>query len=104
MKRGLIIAALLVSIAGYSLWPIAWHGMFYQANAVTLILLSCLIVRLAKRGSGVKRVAYIFFLLAVSNLFDEVFFNPLSFDTNEYLFASAIIIHQAYLHYNVRYT
>lgn len=89
MKTWLTIAAMIVSIAGYNLWPIIHHDFFYKCMALSLLLLS-IVVWLCKDVS--KIVSQIFFWLCVNNLMDELFFDPTAFQLNEYIFALIVII------------
>jgi hypothetical protein len=87
-NKMLLIAALLVLVAGYNLWVFAWHGFFYQCIAVGLLLLALLIKRLMPCDPTVTIAIW----LCVNNVLDELFFDPKSFGWNEYLIAGIIII------------
>lgn len=43
----LIIVALCVHLAGYNLWPIMWHDFYYQAQAVQMLAIGCLLINLS---------------------------------------------------------
>ena len=87
-NRIMLIAALLVLVAGYNLWVFAWHGFFYQCVAVGLLLLAVLIKRLMPTDP----TATIALWLCANNILDELFFDPKKFGWNEYVFAGIVII------------
>jgi len=86
-NRIMLIAALLVLVAGYNLWVFAWHGFYYQCVATGLLLLSLLI----KRLMPTEPMATIAVWLCTNNILDELFFDPKKFGWNEYLFAGIVI-------------
>lgn len=87
-NRIMLIAALLVLVAGYNLWVFAWHGFFYQCLAVGLLLLSFLVKRLMPKDP----TATIAVWLCVNNVLDELLFDPKKFGWNEYVIAGIVII------------
>lgn len=101
MRVRLAILIIIVSILGYNLWP--FFDCFYQCIALTFVLSAWLLVLMCEKGTSLKRVLYIWLILTISNLLDELFFDPKKFGVNEYLFAAIIIAHQIYFHRNVRY-
>lgn len=87
-NRMLLIAALLILVAGYNLWAFAWHGFFYQCIAIGLLLLALLIKRLMPADP----TATIAIWLCANNVLDEIFFDPKKFGWNEYAFVGIIIL------------
>ena len=79
-----IALALIVLLVGYNLWEVAWEGFFYQCIAVAFVLLFWEVYR-----KGI--FARIGFWLSISNLVDEIFFDPTLYGINEILFAIIII-------------
>lgn len=68
------------------------HGMFYKGTA-----LACLFAYLAfhfpvKYLKLNEKLNSIAILLALSNLLDEIFFDPTAFQWNEYIAATLILI------------
>lgn len=85
-----LIVSLILSISAYTCWGFMWSGFYYQAMAVS-ILLWMVIIRDLSTGF-LKKIATIGMWLAVSNLLDEVFFDPKAIQVNEYVFALIVII------------
>lgn len=83
-----IVLSLLCFIAGYTLWPIAWHGFFYQCLAVGFIFTFALLREL----KSVRKWATIGMWFSFNNLLDELFFDPKKFEWNEYAVALIIIV------------
>lgn len=97
-NRILLIAALLVLIAGYNFWIFAWHGFFYQCLSVGLLLLSLLIKRLMPKDP----TATIAVWLCMNNFLDELFFDPKKFGWNEYIMCGIVIFVTLYRYRNER--
>lgn len=87
-----LTASILISLAGYNLWRYAWHGFFYECNALMISLLYYLVKDLSKHNLYLHTVATIGFWFSVSNLCDELFFDPTKTQWNEYAFALIIIV------------
>jgi hypothetical protein len=92
IQKVCLTAAILASLAGYNLWPYAWHGFFYQCNALMISLLFYLVKDFGKHDLYLHKVATIGFWFAISNLCDELFFDPTKLQWNEYVFALIIIV------------
>jgi hypothetical protein len=94
----LLWASLIVSVLVYSLWgPIKLHygiKIFYKGDAFVhlidklLLLLLCLQIP----SNGIKKLAVTLLGFAVSNLMDELFFDPTKIELNEYIAAIIICI------------
>lgn len=87
-QKILIIAALIVFIAGYNLWPFVWKGFFYQSMAVGFIIVFVLL----REMPSIRRWATMGMWFSFNNLLDEIFFDPTKFGWNEYCVASIILI------------
>lgn len=77
--------ALILFASGYALYPIMWHGFFYQAIATSFLFLFW---HLKPLGLPAK----IGFWFSVNALVDELFFDPTKINLNEYLFGILIIL------------
>jgi hypothetical protein len=91
LQRIILIFALIVIIAGYNLWRFAWHGFFYQCNALFISLITFLLKDLSRQDKKLNAWAKIVFWLSINNLCDEIFFDPKSFGWNEIFFALLIV-------------
>jgi hypothetical protein len=76
-----ITGAIIVLIIGQTFWQHLWNGAYYQSIALGLFLLFWEL-----KSSG-KIAATIGFWLSLSNLLDELLFDPKVIDWNEYVFA-----------------
>jgi hypothetical protein len=86
MNRILYIA-LLVSILTYNLWSYFPKGFFYIGNAIFIFLLCFYIFIINNKNF----ITFVLMALSISNLFDELIFDPLTLNINEFLFAIFII-------------
>lgn len=92
----LLWASLIISVFTYSMWePIKlYYGIkiFYIGDAFTHLIdkLVLLLLCLQIPSNGIKKLAVVLLGFAVSNLMDELFFDPTKIEFNEYI--SAIII------------
>lgn len=89
MKNAISISALIVCIAGCTFFPFLWKGFYYQAIAMTFVLLA---VAMRCPGPVDKRVSTLWIWYALNNLADELFFEPQSIGFNEYILAAIILI------------
>jgi hypothetical protein len=89
-QKILLIASICTFVAAYSLWPLLWHGSFYQLLAISIVLWMALIKDLCPQG--LKKFARVGFWISVNNLMDELFFDPTKFAINEYIFAAFILL------------
>ncbi len=81
-----ITAAIICFIAAANLYPLAWQGFYYQANAAGLLLLFWHLYSHSLAGK-------IGFWFSLNNLLDELLFDPASFQIHEYLFAIILTTH-----------
>lgn len=91
-KKTILLSTIIILVLGYNIWPFVWHGFFYQASAISWVLLFLLIKKGINGDIWFKVIANICFWFAVNNLIDELFFDPKVFSWNEYGFAIIIII------------
>jgi hypothetical protein len=91
IQRSILIVAILVILRGYNLWHFAWHGFFYQCNALFISMVTLLLKDLARRDKVLFKIATILFWLSINNLCDELFFDPLTLGCNEIFFALLIV-------------
>lgn len=87
-------AALCMYIVTYTLWPLLWHGAFYQGMAVAIMLHWCSGFLPVKYPRFQRKIILSGVLCAMNNLLDELFFDPRSYQVNEYvlLFLIALIV------------
>lgn len=90
-QKIVFFSALATWVIGYNFWQFAWHGFFYQCIAITLLLLAIFIRDLVK-DHWLSIGANVGVAMAISNLLDELFFNPLEYNLNEYVFAFVSIL------------
>lgn len=84
--------ALTFYITAFSFWPLLWVHSFYHllAGAISLHWFAGLLpVRYIKLND---KITWIGILCALNNILDEIFFDPTSFDVNEYIFLSIILL------------
>lgn len=86
-----LVIALLVSIAGYNLWLFAWKDFFYQCNALFLLLLFIVLKNIKVEERYFSKIVDIGLCCSVSNLIDEIFFDPTKYEWNEYVLILIII-------------
>jgi hypothetical protein len=89
-----LIASITVMVIGYNFHQYCWKGFFYHCMALGIFLAFGFIKSITESRKDLKGIANVCFWLSVSNLLDEIFFNPSAIGINEYLFAIAIIIWQ----------
>jgi hypothetical membrane protein len=89
-----LICAIGVMIIGYNFHYFFWKGFYYQCMASGIFLCFALIKSLCESRKDLKKIANVCFWLSVSNLLDEIFFDPTAIGINEYVFAVIIIIWQ----------
>lgn len=95
-NRFLKIMSLITIIAAYSLHPYLWDYAFYHLTAICFVLLTRLVWQLTK-DPKYRLVALVMHVTSINNLLDELFFNPLIIDYNEYL---TLIITIIIVYYN----
>lgn len=97
LKNILLIAAILLSVAVYSLWDIVLIktgvAIFYIGSAFFISIL-CLYIWLSNKNY----LTFILFSLSLNNLIDELFFDNTKFGLNEAAFA-VVLIGITYLRY-----
>jgi hypothetical protein len=82
-----IYASIAIMIIGSTFYNYLWYGAYYQSIAAGIFLLFW---ELKVRVKSIGAVAGFWFSL--SNLADELFFNPKAIQLNEYIFAVIIIL------------
>jgi len=87
MNRILYIA-LLVSILTYNLWIYLPKGFFYIGNAIFIFIL-CFYIFIINNKSF---ITFVLMALSISNLLDELLFDPLKLNINEFLFTVFIVV------------
>ena len=89
----LIVGYVISLIMAYSFHPYLWDYAFYHLTALAFVFLTRIVWILLHGSWGL--VALVMHVTAINNLLDELFFNPLVIDINEYLtlFVSIIIIY-----------
>ena len=94
IEKILLISAITVMVLGYNFHKYLWKGFFYHCMAVGIFLAFLLIKSLCESRKDLKNITNVCLWLSVSNLLDEIFFDPTSIGINEYVFAMVIIIWQ----------
>jgi len=92
-ERGCLIGSIVAMVLAYNTHYFV-KGLFYILMAIGITLAFLVIKSLCSSRKDLKNIANICFWIAVSNLIDEIFFDPTAFGINEYLFAAVIIIWQ----------
>tara|TARA_R110000851_G_scaffold34556_3_gene91706 strand:+ start:856 stop:1167 length:312 start_codon:yes stop_codon:yes gene_type:complete len=78
------ISSFIFILFAYTFHPLLWDYAFYHLTALTFVLLTRLVWRLTL-NARYKLVALVMHITAINNLLDELFFNPIVIDFNEYL-------------------
>jgi hypothetical protein len=88
----LIVFYCISILSAHSLFPFLWDGAFYHLIALAFVFLTRIVWLLLSGSWGL--VALVMHVTACNNLIDELFFDPLLMDWNEYLtlFTSVIIV------------
>tara|TARA_R110000850_G_scaffold31169_1_gene86037 strand:- start:192 stop:503 length:312 start_codon:yes stop_codon:yes gene_type:complete len=94
--RVLKILSFVAILMAYTFHPLLWDYAFYHLTALTFVLLTRLVWRLSK-DSRYRLVALVMHITAINNLLDELFFDPVKIDYNEYL---TFIITVIVIYYN----
>lgn len=82
-----IIAAIVAMVVASTFYIYLWEGAYYQLIALGICLLFW------ELKVKVKTIAAeIGFVLSLSNIADELFFDPKAIGINEYIFALIIIL------------
>lgn len=84
--------ALIFYLAAFSFWPLLWAHAFYHLLAFAVMLHWFAGLLPVKHLKLNDRVTCIGLLCALNNIIDELFFDPTSFDVNEYIFLSIILL------------
>lgn len=71
-------------------WPVIGESIYYYGDAVFKVVI--LYVWSKKMLGGWKVVFDIFYLQAISNLIDEIWFNPEAIEVNEYIGFGIVIL------------
>jgi len=91
----LVLAALVLWVSGYLAAPYFDSGFWFLMDASAKVCLSGA-VAIVMTGNLSQTIATSLFILAVSNLLDELFFDPQVTSNNEYLFGSIVLIYAIY--------
>lgn len=92
MTRGLLIAAIVVSVGSKNLYPYLYDNLYFQGNALAWLLLCGLVVYLIDvKHFWTRKIALVLFWWAVSDVVEMCFMDRTAFDVNEYV-ASIITI------------
>lgn len=94
IKVGLTIASIVLAVAGYNLWSFISETFFYVCQALCFVSLYGVLWYSNRKDYIESNVAQVGFWFAMNNLLDQLFFNPLSYGWNEYLFAAIVVIWQ----------
>ena len=90
----LIILYCITILCAHTFFPYLWESSFYHLNALSFVFLTR-IVWFRLEGSW-RLVALVMHVTALNNLADELFFNPVEIDYNEYftLLVSIAIVYK----------
>lgn len=92
-----MLAAMLAWLIGYTLAPLGFDDAYFICDAIAKLLVTLALYRLIdKHYYYHKIVASILLASALSNLIDEVFFDPTKISLNEYVFVLTIAIYTTY--------
>lgn len=91
----LVIGALILWVSAYMAAPGIDSGTWFLLDAAAKVCI-CGAVAVLITGNLSKTTANVLFVLSVSNLLDELFFNPEVTSTNEYVFGFAVLIYALY--------
>lgn len=86
--KALMWVAVVLSIATYQIWPYLPKGYFYKGMAVTLLIFAAVIYR----QNSKLLISFFLLCISISNLLDELFFDPIKFGLNELIFAATVPI------------
>lgn len=94
-------------VCANSLYLIIWDSAYYQLWAIGVFMLMWEFKVLTKRGTLKYVAVEIGFWLSISNVLDELFFDPKAINFNEYIFAAIIVYvtiqnHKAYVRHTTR--
>lgn len=89
-KHFLLIGSALVFILGQNFWSYVDSSFYFICQAFAWVMVYIYIV--VTTHSLTKIIAEGILLLSISNLLDELFFNPLKVGINEYVFLLLIIV------------
>lgn len=86
--KWVLLTSIIVGLIGWNLWPYAWHGFFYQSNAVHIALKDVVILCLVRplKNRFFVFLALVNFGIGITDLMDELFFDPKAFAWNDYIF------------------
>lgn len=84
--------ALILYITAFSFWPLLWIHAFYHLLALAIMFHWFAGLLPVKHLRLNDKVTWIGVLCALNNIIDEIFFDPTSFDVNEYIFLSIILL------------
>jgi hypothetical protein len=80
----ILVASIIIWVLSYNLWLFLGVEIYYVGTAL-LILGSSLVIDLQEKTKFQQLASKLFLILATNNVLDELFFDPQSFDYNEYL-------------------
>lgn len=97
MKALTVLASVLIAMAlwllGYTLAPLGYDDVYFIADAAAKTLLLFAFYRFVDKSLLLlKSVLLVLTFASLSNLFDEVFFDPCSLQVNEYVFILIVML------------
>lgn len=92
MKVGVLIAVIIISVAGKNLWPVLYPLFYFQTSAIAWVLLSGLCVYLMQERGWPRKLALILFWWAVNDVVEMCFADRIAFNLNEYICAAITVI------------
>lgn len=87
------IASLVSIVVAYNTWFLSWAPEWWIDGGYGLsYLLIYLTIWLGKDDWITRKIGRLGVMIAISNLLDNIYFNPLEFEMNEYICAAIIIL------------
>lgn len=87
-----VLAALVLWVSAYLAAPYFSSGFWFLMDAAAKVCLSGA-VAIVMTGYLARTIAVSLFILSISNLLDELFFDPQVTSNNEYLFGAIVLIY-----------
>jgi hypothetical protein len=91
----ILLVSLIIWVVSYNLWIFFDSSVYYIGTAVFILGLS-LLIDMSVKEKWKQITSKFFLILAVNNVLDEVFFNPTTFDFNEYITIFLFLIYTAW--------
>ena len=85
-----LLIGFISGVGAYSLHPYLWYGAFYDLTAISFVGYTRALY-LQTRGRW-SIVVFIVWLTTVNSLLDELFFNPLEMQYNEFIAFLLIVL------------